>query len=85
MANIIGVKFRPRGKLVYCDAGEISLQLNDYVVVDTDIYRMVHFSSLNNRYHGGRGPRKIESIRPGYYRRGGSPWGDCHSRNIPAF
>ena len=35
MANIIGVKFRPRGKLVYCDAGEIPLQLNDYVVVDT--------------------------------------------------
>jgi len=35
MANIIGVKFRPRGKLVYCDAGEISLQVNDYVVVDT--------------------------------------------------
>jgi cell fate regulator YaaT (PSP1 superfamily) len=35
MANIIGVKFRPRGKLVHCDAGEISLQVNDYVVVDT--------------------------------------------------
>jgi len=35
MANIIGVKFQPRGKLVYCDAGEMSLQLNDYVVVDT--------------------------------------------------
>jgi len=35
MANIIGVKFRPRGKLVNCDAGEISLQVNDYVVVDT--------------------------------------------------
>ena len=35
MANVIGVKFRPRGKLVYCDAGEISLQVNDYVVVDT--------------------------------------------------
>jgi cell fate regulator YaaT (PSP1 superfamily) len=35
MANIIGVKFRPRGKFVYCDAGEISLQVNDYVVVDT--------------------------------------------------
>jgi cell fate regulator YaaT (PSP1 superfamily) len=35
MANIIGVKFRARGKLVYCDAGEILLQLNDYVVVDT--------------------------------------------------
>jgi cell fate regulator YaaT (PSP1 superfamily) len=36
MANIIGVKFRSRGRLVYCDAGEISLQVNDYVVVDTD-------------------------------------------------
>lgn len=35
MANIIGVKFRPRGKLVHCDAGEISPQVNDYVVVDT--------------------------------------------------
>jgi cell fate regulator YaaT (PSP1 superfamily) len=35
MANIIGVKFRSRGKLVYCDAGEISLQVNNYVVVDT--------------------------------------------------
>ena len=36
MANIIGIKFRPRGKVVYGDAGEIPLQLNDYVVVDTD-------------------------------------------------
>jgi cell fate regulator YaaT (PSP1 superfamily) len=35
MANIIGVKFRSRGKLVYCDAGELSLHVNDYVVVDT--------------------------------------------------
>ena len=35
MANIIGVKFRSRGKLVYCDAGEISLHVNNYVVVDT--------------------------------------------------
>jgi cell fate regulator YaaT (PSP1 superfamily) len=35
MANIIVVKFRPRGKLVQCDAGELSLQVNDYVVVDT--------------------------------------------------
>jgi len=35
MANIIGVKFRPRGKLVHCDAGELSLQVNDYVMVDT--------------------------------------------------
>ena len=36
MANIIGIKFRPRGKVVYGDAGEIPLQLSDYVVVDTD-------------------------------------------------
>jgi len=35
MANMIGVKFRSRGKLVYCDAGEIFPQVNDYVVVDT--------------------------------------------------
>jgi cell fate regulator YaaT (PSP1 superfamily) len=35
MANIIGVKFRPKGKLVHCDAGEMSLQVSDYVVVDT--------------------------------------------------
>jgi cell fate regulator YaaT (PSP1 superfamily) len=35
MANIIGVKFRSRGRSVYCDAGEISLRVNDYVVVDT--------------------------------------------------
>ena len=35
MANIIGVKFRSRGKLVGCDAGEISPQMGDYVVVDT--------------------------------------------------
>jgi cell fate regulator YaaT (PSP1 superfamily) len=35
MVTIVGVKFRPRGKLVYCDAGETSPQVNDYVVVDT--------------------------------------------------
>jgi cell fate regulator YaaT (PSP1 superfamily) len=35
MANIIGAKFRSRGKLVRCDAGEIPLQVNDYLVVDT--------------------------------------------------
>jgi cell fate regulator YaaT (PSP1 superfamily) len=35
MAKIIGVKFHSRGKLVYCDAGEISLQVSDHVVVDT--------------------------------------------------
>jgi len=36
MANIIGIKFRPRGKVVYGDAGETPLQVNDYVVVETD-------------------------------------------------
>ncbi|MCK5124192.1 MAG: stage 0 sporulation protein [Dehalococcoidia bacterium] len=35
MANTIGVRFRPKGKLAVCDAGEMSLQVNDYVVVDT--------------------------------------------------
>jgi cell fate regulator YaaT (PSP1 superfamily) len=35
MNNIIGVKFRSRGKLVWCDAGEISPQVNDCVVVDS--------------------------------------------------
>lgn len=35
MANIIGVKFRPKGKLALCDAGELSTQVNEYVVVDT--------------------------------------------------
>jgi cell fate regulator YaaT (PSP1 superfamily) len=36
MANVIGVKFCPKGKLVHCDAGEMYLQVNDYVVVDTE-------------------------------------------------
>jgi cell fate regulator YaaT (PSP1 superfamily) len=36
MANIIGIKFSSRGKLVHCDAEEILLQVNDHVVVDTD-------------------------------------------------
>jgi cell fate regulator YaaT (PSP1 superfamily) len=35
MANIVGVKFRSRGRLVYCDAGDTSFEVNDYVVVDT--------------------------------------------------
>jgi cell fate regulator YaaT (PSP1 superfamily) len=35
MANIIGIKFRSRGRLVYGDAGEMPLQVNDYVVADT--------------------------------------------------
>lgn len=36
MGKIIGVRFRSRGRTVCCDAGETDLQLNDYVVVDTD-------------------------------------------------
>ena len=35
MDKIIGVCFQPRGKLFYCDAGDIPLQVNNYVVVDT--------------------------------------------------
>jgi cell fate regulator YaaT (PSP1 superfamily) len=45
MANVIGVKFRSRGRLVYCDAGAISVQANDYVVADTghglDVARVI--------------------------------------------
>jgi cell fate regulator YaaT (PSP1 superfamily) len=45
MANIVGVKFRPRGRLAHCDAGELPLQMHDYVVVDTarghDVARVV--------------------------------------------
>lgn len=35
MARIIGVRFQARGKLFYCDAGDISLHPGDYVVLDT--------------------------------------------------
>ena len=35
MSNIVGVCFKPRGKLLYCDAADISLQFGDYVVLDT--------------------------------------------------
>ena len=35
MAKIIGVRLQPGGKVVYCDAGDIPLQVNDYVVLDT--------------------------------------------------
>jgi len=51
MANIIGVRFRSRGKLVHCDAGEISLQVNDYVVVDTghglDVAKVITLEGLS--------------------------------------
>jgi cell fate regulator YaaT (PSP1 superfamily) len=35
MAKIIGVRLQSGGKLFYCDAGDIPLQVNDYVVLDT--------------------------------------------------
>ncbi len=35
MAEIIGVRFQPRGNLFYCDAGDIPLQVGNYVVVET--------------------------------------------------
>ena len=34
MAKIVGVHLQPSGKLVYCDAGDIPLQADDYVVVE---------------------------------------------------
>ena len=36
MVNIIEVRLRVRGKPVHCDAGNISLQVNDQVVVNTE-------------------------------------------------
>jgi cell fate regulator YaaT (PSP1 superfamily) len=45
MRNIVGVRFRSRGKTVYCDAGEMTVQAGDYVVVDAggglDVARVV--------------------------------------------
>ena len=35
MAKIIRVRFQPGNKLFYCDAGDIPLQVNDYVILDT--------------------------------------------------
>ncbi|MCK4354515.1 MAG: stage 0 sporulation protein [Dehalococcoidia bacterium] len=35
MAKIIRVRFQDRGNLFYCDAGDIPLQVNDHVMVDT--------------------------------------------------
>ena len=35
MAKIIGVRFQPRGRLFYYDAGSIPLRVNDYAVLNT--------------------------------------------------
>jgi cell fate regulator YaaT (PSP1 superfamily) len=35
VANKVGVRFRPKGKIVYCGADGMSLEVNDYVIVDT--------------------------------------------------
>ena len=36
MKNIVGVKFRPEGKIYTFGAGDLPLQKNDQVVVNTD-------------------------------------------------
>ena len=63
MANTIGVKFRSRGKLVYCDAGELSLQLDDYVVVDTghglDVAKVVTLEAASQS-----GEQLMKVVRP---------------------
>jgi len=63
MANIIGVKFRARGKLVYCDAGEISFHVNDYVMVDTghglDVAKVVTLEAQSQP-----GEQLMKVIRP---------------------
>ena len=35
MNNIVGIRFRRAGKVYYFDPGDIELEVNDYVVVDT--------------------------------------------------
>jgi cell fate regulator YaaT (PSP1 superfamily) len=35
MAKIARVRLQPGSKLFYCDAGNLSLQVNDYVILDT--------------------------------------------------
>jgi cell fate regulator YaaT (PSP1 superfamily) len=63
MANIIGAKFRSRGKLAYCDAGELSLQLNDHVVVDTghglDVAKVVTLEAASQS-----GEQLMKVVRP---------------------
>ena len=36
MTKIVRVRFRPKGRLAYSDAGDIPLQVNDYVMLETD-------------------------------------------------
>ena len=36
MGKMIGVQFHPKDKLFYCDAGDMSLQAKEYVVLDTE-------------------------------------------------
>jgi cell fate regulator YaaT (PSP1 superfamily) len=49
MSRIIGVRFQPKGELFYCDAGDIPLQVNDYVILDTshglDIAKVITFEA----------------------------------------
>lgn len=35
MYNVIGVRFKKAGKIYYFDPGELDIQLNDYVIVET--------------------------------------------------
>lgn len=35
MAIVVGVRFRPVGKIYYFDAGEFDIELDDYVIVET--------------------------------------------------
>lgn len=33
---IVGVYLQPKGKVIYCDTAEIKVELNDYIVLDTE-------------------------------------------------
>ena len=35
MVTVVGVRFKPAGKIYYFDPGELTLELGDYVIVET--------------------------------------------------
>lgn len=45
MSKMVGVRFRSRGKTVYCDVGEVAVKVGDYIVADAgwgpDVARVV--------------------------------------------
>lgn len=60
MNDIIGVKFRPRGKVTHCDPGELSAQVNDYVIVESgDGPLVARVVSIGGRSPSGEQPMRV--------------------------